>query len=572
MSVIRSPIVCVLGHVDHGKTTVLDVVRGSTVATKEAGRITQMIGASYVPKKVIFDFSKSKQKLIIPGLLFIDTPGHEAFANLRERGGSIADMAILVVDIMQGVQPQTIESIKILKDAKTPFVIAANKIDLIRGWKSYSGLSFLESLEKQPQHVKELLDERLYVLMGQISKYGFDSERFDRIDDFTRQIGIVPISAKTKEGIGELLLLVAGLSQRYLGKKLNLTEGCGKGSVIEVKEVKGLGTTLDVILYDGILKKGDEILVLSKEGIKKTKVRGLLQPNVKGSKEVYLNVDNVAAAAGVKIIAPDLEGTIPGSPMIAVSDYEKDKKEIRKQVCNIMFETGEDGIVLKADSLGSVEAILSLLKKENIKVREAGVGSLSKKDVMSASSVKDRYLRVVIGFNVAIKDDAREEAEKTGTEIIWSDIIYRLPERYVEWKALELEREKKELIAEFPWPFKLKILKGFFFRANKPAVFGVEVLEGILKKGAGLMNEKGERIGEVKSIQLEGKSINSAEKGEKVAVSSDEIVLNKTLFEKEILYSFMTRTHLKEWSKRTVLSKEEEEITKEIKKIVLNSI
>ncbi len=572
MSVIRSPIVCVLGHVDHGKTTVLDVVRGSTVATKEAGRITQMIGASYVPKKVIINFSKSKQKLVIPGLLFIDTPGHEAFANLRERGGSIADMAILVVDIMQGVQQQTIESIKILKDAKTPFVIAANKIDLIRGWKSYPGFSFLESLEKQPQHVKELLDERLYILMGQISRYGFDSERFDRIDDFTRQIGIVPISAKTKEGIGELLLLVAGLSQRYLGEKLNLTEGCGKGSVIEVKEVKGLGTTLDVILYDGILKKGDEILVLSKEGIKKTKIRGLLQPNVKGSKEVYLNVNKVAAAAGVKIIAPDLEGTIPGSPMIAVSDYEKDREEIRNQVCNIMFETCEDGIVLKADSLGSVEAILSLFKKENIKVRKAGVGPLSKKDVMSASSVKDRYLRVVMGFNVVIKDDAREEAEKTKTEIIWSDIIYRLPERYAEGKALELEREKKELTTELPWPFKLKILKGFFFRVNKPAVFGVEVLEGILKKGVGLMNEKGECIGEVKSIQSEGKSINSAEKGKKVAVSSDEIVLNKTLFEKEVLYSFMTRTHLKEWSKRAVLSKDEEEITKEIKKIVLSSI
>jgi len=157
---IRSPIVCVLGHVDHGKTSILDAIRGSRVAAREAGGITQMIGASYITKEDIERLAKDLHgklnfNLKIPGLLFIDTPGHEAFTNLRDRGGSIADIAILVVDIAQGFQPQTIESLRILKQYKTPFVVAANKIDLITGWSEQKTASFLPYQNSRPMSASD---------------------------------------------------------------------------------------------------------------------------------------------------------------------------------------------------------------------------------------------------------------------------------------------------------------------------------------------------------------------------------------------------------------------------------
>src|SRR3989338_2256229 len=376
---IRSPIVATLGHVDHGKTTILDSVRGSKIADKEAGRITQMIGASYITKQIIEEVSKGgklKFNLKIPGLLFIDTPGHEAFTKLRDRGGSIADIAILVVDVTQGFQPQTIESLKILKQYKTPFVIAANKIDLVHGWKSNKGQSFSESFSKQAEYAQQKLDEKLYELMGKISEYGFDSERFDRIQEFDKQIAIVPVSAKNKEGLSELLMLIAGLSQKFLEGKLTIDpDGRGRASVIEVKEEKGMGTTVDVIVYDGLLKKNDEIIYLTTDGVKTTKIRALLQPNLAG-KEKFDYVDQVVAAAGVKIFAPDLEKVIPGSPLDVLTNFEEDKKALEEQFKDVLFEGQESGVILKADSLGSVEAIVDLFKKESIPIKSAGVGKI----------------------------------------------------------------------------------------------------------------------------------------------------------------------------------------------------
>ncbi|MEM4707693.1 MAG: GTP-binding protein, partial [Candidatus Anstonellales archaeon] len=300
MHEIRSPIVAVLGHVDHGKTSILDAIRGSRVAAKEAGGITQMIGASYVSKQDIENLSsglaeKLKIKLVVPGLLFIDTPGHEAFTNLRDRGGSIADIAILVVDVNEGFMPQTIESINILKRYKTPFVIAANKIDVLSGWNKQNTKSFLESLGKQREDVKLKLDEKIYSIVAKLGGYGFNSERFDRVGDFSKEVAIIPISAKTHEGLAELLLLVAGLSQKYLEKELYINrDEPAKGSIIEVKEEKGMGTTIDAIIYDGVLKTGDEFYFLTNKGVKKTKIRALLLPNVRGG-EKYTQVEKIVA-------------------------------------------------------------------------------------------------------------------------------------------------------------------------------------------------------------------------------------------------------------------------------------
>jgi translation initiation factor 5B len=577
---IRSPIVCVMGHVDHGKTTILDSVRGTAVATKEAGKITQMIGASYIRKEDIDRISealkgKMKFELKIPGLLFIDTPGHEAFTNLRDRGGSIADIAILVVDITQGFQPQTVESIRILKQYRTPFIIAANKIDVISGWKSYSTTSFLESYSKQPDFLKERFDTKIYEMMGRISEHGFDSERFDRINNFSKQIAIVPVSAKTKEGLSELLMLIAGLSQKFLGNNLKIEErGRGKGSIIEVKEEKGMGTTVDVIVYGGVLRKNDEVLFLTVNGAKKTRVRALLEPNVMGGKEKYTNVDEVVAAAGVKISAPGLEGALPGSPLDVVTDFEKNREEIEKTFRDIVFQKRDVGVIVRADSLGSVEALVRLLEDAGVKVKEASTGRITKKEIVTAEAVaaENKYLGAVLGFNISITDDAADAADSRKIPIIASNIIYKVLENYQDWIKDTKEKEKAEASRKMTWPGKLKLLEGCCFRVSKPAIFGVEVLSGKIKKGYKLMNKKGDVVGEIREIQHEKEKLDEATAGMQIAISCDGIYYGKDVCEGDTIYTYVSKAEIGRFdSKPSVLSDAEKALLDEIRKIVIGS-
>jgi translation initiation factor 5B len=576
---IRSPIIVVLGHVDHGKTTLLDKVRGSAVASKEAGKITQMIGASYLPTSTINSISSSvrhimKTKLVIPGLLFIDTPGHEAFTTLRERGGSIADIAILVVDITQGFQPQTLESIRILRECKTPFIVAANKMDLLHGWKKQQTHSFLESFSKQQAPAQQMLDDKIYKMMGQLSEHGFDCDRFDRLTNFTSQIAIVPISASSGEGLAELLLLISGMSQKYLEKRLHLSGELAKGSIIEVKEEKGMGTTLDVVLYDGTLERGEEIAFLTQKGVERAKVRALLEPNFSGKspQEKYLNLEKVVAAAGVKISAPNLEGAIPGSPFTGISDFEVQKAEMEKHFKSVLVNSEHDGVIIKADSLGSVEALICLFKKHSIPIKRTGIGPITRKDVLESRAVseRDRYKGALFGFEVKVMEDAQEEADNSGATLICNNVIYKLIEDYEDWVKAEKEREKKELERDLPWPAKIRALPDHFFRLSKPAVFGIEVLEGKLRKGSSLMDSEGNVVGEIKGIQLDGKPVEEAEAGKKVAISSDQVVLNKDIRERDTLYVAMHKAQIFAWDERKgSLSEKEKALLDEIKTIVL---
>ncbi|MBD3210513.1 translation initiation factor IF-2 [Candidatus Micrarchaeota archaeon] len=577
MKFTRSPIICLLAHVDHGKTTLLDSIRGSAVAKKEAGGITQMIGASYVTRKEINLLAediarKMNIELTIPGLLFIDTPGHEAFTTLRDRGGSLADLVILLVDINQGFQPQTVESIKILKEHKTPFIVAANKVDMLGGWKSYDTPSFLDSHSKQPEHIRERLDEKIYGLMGSISKYGFDSERFDRISDFSKQIAIVPISARTGEGLSELLVLIGGLSQKFLGDRLEIDErGRGKASVIEVKDEKGLGTTVDVIVYEGILRKNDAIAYMTNDGIRRTKIRSLLEPNL-GGKDKYTYVDEVVAAAGVKILAPELEGAIPGSPLEAITDFETQKESIERQFKSIIFSKSEEaGVILRADSLGSIEALLKVLRDAEIKVKEASVGNVTHKDVMAAGAVasQEKLLGAVMAFNVRILNEAWEESRNSKVPIFYSDIIYRLVEHYKDWVKEQQEKMRKEALLKMTWPGKLKVLSGYVFRASKPAIFGVDVLEGRIKKTYRLMNRDGEVVGQIREIQKEKEKVEQAKAGDQLAISCDGITIGKNVGKGDVLFTYMTKDELDRWTeKQDMLSEEEKRVFAEIKKIL----
>ena len=321
MKSLRSPTCVFVGHVDHGKSSILDKIRGTSIVKQEAGGITQKISCSKVSLENIKKlsgviFNKLKFDITIPGILFIDTPGHASFTSLRKRGGNISDIAVLVVDIREGFKPQTIEAIEILKHYKTPFILALNKIDLLSGWRSNNDKYLIESINFQGEFVRNLLDQRLYEIVGRLHEYGFNSERFDRVQDFTKQVAIVPLSALTGEGIPELVMIISGLAQKYLEEKLKVhKEEQGKGVVLEVNEQKGLGCVLNVILYDGSLNVNDIILVGGLQKVVTSKVRGIFE-NGK-------NVKNVDAASFVVIglYLPDFHSSYKLVPFITMQGY-----------------------------------------------------------------------------------------------------------------------------------------------------------------------------------------------------------------------------------------------------------
>jgi len=581
---LRQPIVAVLGHVDHGKTTLLDKIRGTVVALKEPGQITQHIGASLVPTEVIEKVTEPLKKIIptvkleLPGLLFIDTPGHEIFSNLRRRGGAVADLAILVVDVMEGFQPQTYEAVEILKQRRVPFVVAANKIDRIPGWKPHPDQPFLISYRKQEPSVREYLDNKIYEIMGELAKLGFDSERFDRITNFTRQIAIVPISAKTGEGIPELLAVLAGLAQRFMKGKLKYVEGPAKGVVMEVKEEPGYGSTIDTIIYDGVLRQGDTIVVGGIEGPIVTKVRALLVPapleEMRAAKR-FRAVEEVSAAAGVKIVAPGLEKALAGAPVYVAEkpeDVEKLKEQVQKEVEEVMVETDKEGVIVKADTLGTLEALVQFLKNKGIPVRMARVGPVTKRDVMEAISVKrkNKEYGVILAFNVKVLPEAKELAEKEGIKIFQNNVIYRLIEEFEEWLKQLKEEERRKILETLVRPGKIRILPGFVFRRSDPAIVGVEVLGGVIKPKYPLMKEDGTRVGSILQIQDKGQTIHEARAGQQVAISiKGRVMVGRHIHEGDVLYTDVPAEHAKLWLTKfkNELSDDEKHVLQEIIKI-----
>ena len=581
--ITRQPIIVVVGHIDHGKTTILDRIRGSTVAQRESGAITQHVGASEIPLDSVKGIcgnmlEKMKMEFTIPGLLAIDTPGHEAFSNLRKRGGSISDIAVLVVDINEGFKAQTREAISMLKQFKVPFIVAANKIDLLPGWKTNKTICFNESFKSQQQHVQDELDNQLYRLVISLADYGFEAERYDRVDDFTKKVGIVPVSGLTGEGIGELLMLLTGLAQKFLEQKLKIeVSGPAKGSILEVKEIKGLGKTIDVILYDGIIRAGDRIVVGGIDGPIVTRVKALLKPSpLKELREKgnFEHLKEVSAAAGIKISAPELDKAVAGMSVEVANTEEslqRAKEEISKELKSILFEKDEEGVIIKADSVGAIEALIGLFKQINLPIKKAGIGQITKNDIVEAGLIKskNKLLGVVFTFNTEISREVELMAEDNGIKIFKADIIYTIFENYKDWKQQQEEGDKKQALEKLTWPGKIKILKGFVFRQSNPAVFGVEI-SGRIRTKVRLIKKDGKEVGEIKEIQNEGKSVSEAKAGERVAVSVMGPTIGRQINEEEELFVFIPKSHLEiiESKFANELSAEEHKLIESFKKAV----
>lgn len=548
---LRQPIVVVLGHVDHGKTSLLDKMRGTVVAVREAGGITQHIGASLFPLEAVIETCRALigevkiEKLKIPGLLFIDTPGHAAFSNLRKRGGSIADLAILVIDIVNGVQEQTRECIQLLKSRRTPFIVAANKIDLIPGWRPNELASFSKTFELQSRYAQEELEKRIYELIGELSFFGFKADLYTRIRDFTRTLAIVPVSAKTGEGIPDLLLILLGLAQSFMKDRLTTSAGPAEGVVLEVMEEAGIGHTINVIISDGVLRTGDRIALMGVDGPFSTRVKALLMPKpldeMRDPRDRFRRVEQVEAAVGVKIVADDLEKCLAGSPLYVVPSPSKEQEvleKIKNEVSEFMITTDKVGVIVKADTLGSLEAATLYLQEKGIPVRKADIGEVSKRDIVEAEVVrmKDELKGVILAFNVKVPSDLEIEAGNRGVRIFKDSVLFRLVNAYLEWVEKETTSHKLRTFESLVKPGKIKIMEGYVFRRSEPAIVGVEILAGIIKPKYPLMNSKGKIVGTISQIQDKGQSIPEASAGAKVAISMREPVVGRHIREGETLY------------------------------------
>lgn len=577
---IRQPIVTVVGHVDHGKTSILDKLRQSSVQSREAGGITQKISFTLYPmsdlKAACPLIDESGMKINLPGFLFIDTPGHAAFTNLRKRGGSLADLAVLVIDVNEGIKPQTAEVIQILQHNKTPFLIALNKIDNISGWQTSKEKGLKESIESQSTNVKQNFQEKYMTLIGSLQSHGFDSDLFYNINDFSKKVALVPCSAETGEGIQELIMVLCGISQKYLSGKLTLNkEESAKGVILEVKKEKDQNY-LESILYNGQLNKNDEIAIADLDGnAHLTKIRVLEE--IMPLSDKFQPVKNAKASTGLRMQITSKIDISPGMPFQVHEDnLEEIKKDFQKEISGIM-NLDKQGIIAKADSLGSLEALLLMLKQNNIRVVKAGIGKISKTDIISARANLEinKLDSVVVGFNTSIDDEAEEFMKSTKSKdesenirVITDDVVYKLIEDLIEFrekKAQEIEKERLMSLASLT---KLKVLHEYVFRNTSPAIFGVRVEAGALTQGIELIDQNGEKVGRVKKLQSENKSVDEAKEGLELAISIPGVNFERRMKDVTHLYSNISKKQFRHFKKnKDLLSQSEIKALQEINQI-----
>jgi translation initiation factor 5B len=544
---LRQPIVSLLGHVDHGKTTLLDRIAGSAKAEREAGGITQHIGAIGIPSAALVKLTERvlpADQMTVPGLLIIDTPGHRSFETMRRRGGALADLAVLVIDAREGVMPQTRESVQILRHEKTPFAVALTKVDLLAGWRKPTGPTTLrEHLARCGPEFSKGLDTRVYSVSEDLLPLGFSADRFDRVSDFTHNVGIVPVSAKHNVGVSELLALLVGLSQRFLRSELALVTEGGEATILERSDQRGVGPVSSVILYRGRLRVGDQVVVTGLHEPFSSHVRGLYRPGVPGQHRPKRtgsleSLEEVEAAAGVYLSAPGIEAAMPGGLLKVVhsaAEEERAREELAT-AAHSAAEIAESGVGLAADTLGGLEALAFECKQASIPVHQAAVGPVDRPMVLKIAAVKDPTHRAVLAFNVPVLPDAHGDGDTRAVREIRGEVMYRLIEEYLSWRLEQQNRLAAERRLALAHPAKIQVLPGYVFRASKPAIVGIKVLAGSVRPGLRLMKADGSELGLLKSLQKEGTSVQRAEESEELAASIEGAVVGRGLSEGDVLY------------------------------------
>ncbi|KAF3688354.1 Eukaryotic translation initiation factor 5B [Channa argus] len=587
---LRAPVVCVLGHVDTGKTKILDKLRHTHVQDGEAGGITQQIGATNVPKETIEEQTRmvknfEKENLKIPGMLIIDTPGHESFSNLRNRGSSLCDIAILVVDIMHGIEPQTLESINLLKEKKCPFIVALNKIDRLYDWKKSPDTDVVTTLKKQKKNTKDEFDERAKAVIVEFAQQGLNAALFYENKDPRTFVSLVPTSAHSGDGMGNLIALLVELTQTLLARRLAHCDEL-RAQVMEVKALPGMGTTIDVILINGRLREGETIIVPGVEGPIVTQIRGLLLPPPLKElrvKSQYEKHKEVSTSQGVKILGKDLEKALAGLPLLVAHKEDeipvlKDElvRELKQTLSSIKLE--EKGVYVQASTLGSLEALLEFLRTSKVPYAGINIGPVHKRDVMKASTMLEHDLQyaVILAFDVKVERESQEMADSLGVRIFSAEIIYHLFDAFTKYREDYKKAKQDEFKNIAVFPAKLRVLPQFIFNSRDPIVMGVSVEAGVLRQGTPLcVPGKGfVDIGVVTSIEVNHKSVESAKKGQEICIKIEPIpgespkMYGRHFEATDVIVSKITRASidaLKNWF-RDEMQKSDWQLIMELKK------
>lgn len=590
---LRRTISVIMGHVDTGKTKLLDKIRHTNVQEGEAGGITQQIGATQFSKDTLTAQTNCLQKyspfeIKIPGLLVIDTPGHESFSNLRSRGSSLCDIAILVIDLMHGMEPQTLESLNMLKRRKTPFIVALNKVDRCYGWKSVPDRPIREALEDQDESCRLEFKDRASRAIVQLMEQGLNAKLYWENDDPAHTVSLVPTSAITGEGVPDLLMMLITLSQTGLQERLMYHENL-QCTVLEVKQIDGLGHTLDAVLVNGTLHEGDTIIVSTLEGPVVTNIRAILTPppNMEMRiKSEYIHHQSIKGAIGVKIVAPDVQRAVAGTPLMVLhpdDDLEELKEETQSDLTSVLkaLSTEQKGVIVHASTLGALEALLQFLRDEcdpPIPVCYINIGTIHKKDVIRAGIMHEKNLpefATILAFDVKIDAEAASLAQELNVRVFTADIIYHLFDQFTAYiNGIHAERRKAaESVAVYPCV--LKILPQHIFNKKDPIVMGVEVTDGILKLGTMLcVPSLGLDVGRVVSIENNHKEVQSAKKGLSVSIkisneANPTITYGRQFDHTNALYSKISRESidaLKNYFKSEV-SKEDWQLIIKLKKV-----
>ena len=484
----------------------------------------------------------------------------------------------MVVDTNRGFQPQTNESLKILESRKVPFVVALNKVDMISGWQKSDIPYISEAIKNQATYVQTTIDEQIYNVVGALSILGYQSEAFYRVQDFKKEISIVPVSARSGVGIPELLAVLVGLTQQFLQKKLDQEEKSTRGIILEVNDEVGLGPTANMILIDGNLTKDDNIVVAKRDSVIITKPKAMLLPKaldeMRDPRDKFKPIDEVTAAAGIKIASPDLDGVLPGSSVYAASDIKQAedlKRSLESEMKSVFIDTETTGLIIKWDTIGSLEAITEMLRRKQIPISKADIGPVTRRDVMEAKAIKekDRHLGVILAFNVKIFPDAQTASDESHIQIFEEKVIYSLIDNYSLWVDEDSADLENSIFNEFTPLCNFTFLKGYAFRNSNPAVFGIRVDVGKLRQKISFMNKSGKKIGTIHSLENEGKTVNVVKTNEEVACSVQNITIGRQIFEEDVFYTLPTPDEAKNLLKKYAhrLDSEELKILNEIVEI-----
>jgi len=463
----RPPVVAVVGHVDHGKTTLLDFIRKANIAEKEAGGITQSIGA--------YEIEHEGEKIT-----FIDTPGHEAFSSMRAHGAAVADLAVLVVAATDGIKPQTKEAIEILKSTNTPFVVALTKIDMENA---------------DVENVKNELIQAGVALEG----LGGD-------------VSWQAVSGKTGEGVDDLLGLLI-LTGEVAGLMFD-PKGHANGFVIEAQKDSRRGIIAHIVLKNGVLKKGDEIVTKTVSGKIKILENFLGKPvkEILPSSPATIGSFEKMPKSGEEFWADEVDIEVIGTIGADAPSELKDAVHIESEK-----ESGEKiNAILKADSFGSLEALKRVLGSI-VEIKDAAVGEISDSDIKLAKATGS----IVIGFRVKAAGAGKKLADAQNVKIINSDIIYKLEEQI---ESIDLSEDKKVKGGV------LEVLKIFSASQSKQTVGG-KVIEGRLGLNAPVHILRGEEIigkGRIKNLQQGKEDVNEVLTGNECGlVLSTEIKIEE---------------------------------------------